>query len=298
MRKKLTIHDYRLWLVALIVFALGACSDQSRESAAVPDKDWDNVYRIRDQLASGEGGGGATASLQPTGWATISGKFLYDATSAPSQAPIIATKDAEVCGVFNLRDESLVVDPDSMGLANVFIFLRTPRGFSEPHPSYSPDTDVTMSNKGCRFEPHVLGVWLPQTLRVTNDDPVAHNANCTPAGDSGFNEMLQASGGELKASFGLDKTSGVAVTCTVHTWMRGWVIPRDNPYFATTDAEGNFRIENVPAGIKLEFQVWHERSGPLNADATWRRGRFSLELAAGEERILEPIKVNPNLLNK
>ncbi len=54
----------------------------------------------------------------------------------------------------------------------------------------------------------------------------------------------------------------------------------DNPYFAVTADDGSFEIANVPAGVDLEFRVWHEKSGPLQEvlvdgeSKKWSRGRF------------------------
>ena len=43
--------------------------------------------------------------------------------------------------------------------------------------------------------------------------------------------------------------------------MVAYMLPRENGYFAVTDAEGRFEIANLPAGEPLEFQVWHESGG-------------------------------------
>ena len=47
------------------------------------------------------------------------------------------------------------------------------------------------------------------------------------------------------------------IKCDVHPWMKTWVGVFDHPYFATTDDNGNYKIENIPPG---EYNViaWHE----------------------------------------
>ena len=63
----------------------------------------------------------------------------------------------------------------------------------------------------------------------------------------------------------------------------------DHPYFAVTDASGAFRIANVPAGVELEFRVWHEKAGYLqtvtvdSASEKWSKGKFTRTLSDGDD---------------
>ena len=50
------------------------------------------------------------------------------------------------------------------------------------------------------------------------------------------------------------------IRCDVHPWMKAYVLVSDHPYFATTRADGAFRIEGVPVGT-LEVEAWHEVYG-------------------------------------
>ena len=50
-------------------------------------------------------------------WGTLTGTFVMDG-KAPAAAPIVITKDEEVCGKHNLVNESLVVNPDNGGIAD------------------------------------------------------------------------------------------------------------------------------------------------------------------------------------
>ena len=47
-------------------------------------------------------------------------------------------------------------------------------------------------------------------------------------------------------------------TCGIHSWMKGYVGVYHHPYFAVTDADGNFTIKNAPAG-KYRLMAWHEQ---------------------------------------
>jgi hypothetical protein len=43
-------------------------------------------------------------------------------------------------------------------------------------------------------------------------------------------------------------TAAISVSCTIHGWMKGYIRVFSHPYFAVTDAEGNFEIKDAPAG--------------------------------------------------
>jgi hypothetical protein len=51
------------------------------------------------------------------------------------------------------------------------------------------------------------------------------------------------------------------VVCDIHNWMKSYWFALGNPYFAVTDADGNFEIKNVPAGDQ-KVVVWAEALGP------------------------------------
>ena len=52
------------------------------------------------------------------------------------------------------------------------------------------------------------------------------------------------------------------IKCDVHPWMKAWIMVADHPYFAITDENGNFKIENVPAG-EYEIVFWQEKLSNL-----------------------------------
>ena len=48
--------------------------------------------------------------------------------------------------------------------------------------------------------------------------------------------------------------------CNQHPWEKAYVAVLDHPFFAVTDASGNFEIRGLPAG-NYTLVVWHERLG-------------------------------------
>jgi hypothetical protein len=82
------------------------------------------------------------------------------------------------------------------------------------------------------------------------------------------------------------------------------MIVRDNPYFAVTDSNGRFEIQNIPAGVELSFRVWQERVGnnwrdvTVNgASAKWSKGKFALNLQPDKTESWEVV-VNASILQK
>ncbi len=221
-------------------------------------------------------------------WGTITGRFVFDGT-APKPKQLKCDKDPAICCVKPHIDESILVSKDG-GLANVIIYLRTK--VADVHPDYAKTASdkVAMDNHECKFVPHVQGVVAGQTLVVSNSDKTGHNSNVQLLG---INPLISAQG-KFEQKITEDQASGVVpmeVTCNIHPWMKGYLLVRPNPYFAISDAEGNFTIKNVPAGKELEFVVWQESPGwvtdvKLAGKATkWAKGRMKMTVKPGENKL-------------
>jgi len=252
-----------------------------------------NGSSARDNGGAQPAGGSASdnGAAAPAGWGDLTGRFVYDG-AAPTPAALNITKDEEFCGPHNLVDESLVVGPDG-GVANVVVFLRTRDVAVHPDLEAAAAAQIVFDNKNCRFEPHVLAVWFDrQTLIVRNSDPVGHNTNISPTADTPANPLLAADS-QIEYTFHRHQNEPVAVSCNIHPWMRGYVLPRENPYFAVTAADGSFKIEKLPAG-ELEFVAWQEKTGELDP-GDWKRGRFTVNVGAGMTTDLGEIKLAPSL---
>ncbi|MCG8584914.1 MAG: hypothetical protein MI757_09405 [Pirellulales bacterium] len=232
----------------------------------------------------------------PQEWGTLKGRFVVDG-DVPAPVALKVDKDKETCCAKGgcPKDNSLLVDA-SGGLANVAIYLRDGDGVPV-HPSFEATANepVTMDNVDCMFKPHVAALRTSQPLMLKNSDPIGHNAKLVPVGKNPEANPLLQPGQEIKYEFskGAEKLPS-PVSCSIHPWMKGYVLAVDSPYFAVTGPDGSFEIANVPAGVELEFQLWHERSGYLigvDVDGTEaKRGRVKLTVEAGENDLGE-IKV-------
>lgn len=287
------IHRIVALLLAAVVGTTLGC-----ERVAAPNLNADagTALLLRAALESGAdataGGGGATLS-EPTGWATLTGRFQIVGTP-PRMNALNVDKDVEVCapGGAQVLEQTVEVSSEG-GIQNVLVYLNTETPADDPkweHESYlaSKTSEVVFDQKACIFLSHVSGMRSLQTLRILNSDPVLHNTNIQAGrGAIAFNGSVP-SNGQTTYQPGGQTDRPFPISCSVHPWMSAYMITRDNPYFAVTKSDGSFEIANVPAGVQLEFRVWQEKAGFLtkvsvNGAATaWKQGRFSLALTNDE----------------
>jgi hypothetical protein len=232
--------------------------------------------------------------LQAEQWGDVSATFVFDGTPPkPSKANI--TSDKPFCGKFNVLDESLLVNDENGGIANVIVFLYVGRGEEKPpvHESYqaTANEEVLLDNCHCRFDPHVTLLRTTQTLVAGNSDAIGHNTNFTTFRNAAYNKLIPA-GGQEKLQFPIEEPLPVKVACNIHPWMGGWLVVKDHPYMGVSDPNGKVVIKNLPIG-ELTFQVWHEKAGYLrevivNGEETeWNRGRVTLEIKPGQNDLGE-----------
>jgi plastocyanin len=116
----------------------------------------------------------------------------------------------------------------------------------------------TMNQKNLQFQPHVMAVPLGATVEFMNADPRRHNI------------FWESVNGDLKQSHNLGTwpqgqtrpfkftVAGVVpLGCNVHPDMSGFIIVSPTPYYAVTDAAGNFKITGVPDG-SYKLTAWQE----------------------------------------
>src|SRR5439155_1651033 len=57
----------------------------------------------------------------------------------------------------------------------------------------------------------------------------------------------------------------IRVTCDLHSWMRGWVVVAEHPFYALTGGAGEFELRGLPPG-RYTLKVWQERLGTISKD--------------------------------
>jgi plastocyanin len=230
------------------------------------------------------------------GWGTIKGKFVVDGDVA-KPAAVDASKEAFCANHDPAPVNESVLVSDSGGLANVVVYLRPARGKAvEVHPDFdaSKSEPVVLDNKGCSFHPHVVLVRTGQPLLIKNSDPVGHNTKTSLLKNANFNQTIPA-GAELPFKLTKAEAIPLPVECSIHPFMKGFVLVKDDPYMIVSAADGTFEIKNVPAGSH-EFEFWHEAAGRLKnlkhqGGALNRQGRAKLKVADGATLDMGDIKV-------
>lgn len=137
--------------------------------------------------------------------------------------------------------------------------------------------------RDCMFQPFMTVVRNGHAVEVINMDPVMHDIQGYETSlEAGtrvlFNMPLvmnhqhrrgdihathnHAPGRSLVGPIYLNKGRRTFyMQCGFHAYMESWAMAVNNPYYALTDANGRFTIDNIPPGT-YQMVVWHPQTGP------------------------------------
>ena len=190
------------------------------------------------------------------GSATLAGTVKYTGT-APAAENHTIPADEEFCGGKQIKKEEIQLGAAS-GLANVVVYIDK----IEAGKAATPGT-VTLDNADCRYEPHVVATLVGSTVEVTNSDPILHNTHAKgPVGNS-FNVALPNQGQVIPQK--MRQPGLMKIGCDVHAWMSAYLAVFSHPYFAITDHDGRFSMDQVPPG-DYTLVYWHEKLGRRTRD--------------------------------
>jgi len=216
-------------------------------------------------------------------WAdSVKGQVVWAGGTIPPRPKLNITKDQQACLAKGpLLSEEVVVNPESKGVENVFVWITDANGGKPPiNPSMAkPDKkEVDLDQPTCAFEPHALAMREGQTLVAKNTAPVAHNINWqgSPAKNPGGNVIVPPGKDHKISNLKADKRP-VAISCNIHPWMKGWVRVFDHPYYAVTDKDGNFEIKGAPEG---KYKIWYWSDTGYKDGAKGANG-FDITIKAG-----------------
>ena len=175
--------------------------------------------------------------------------------SGPFAEPekIAVKKDEALCGPEQFS-EKLLISPEGY-LRHAVVSLEG--DFKEEFPAAAVPVPV-LDQKNCRFTPHVLVVSSKQIFQVGNGDPTAHDVRAFDEAHMLFRFEMDPFQNPVEKKF--EKPGRYVIRCGLHKWMHAIVISAEHPYYAVSDAEGNFQLKDIPAG-KYALKIWHETLG-------------------------------------
>jgi plastocyanin len=146
---------------------------------------------------------------------------------------------------YELSGEQAVIAPDPPAAV---VYLEGEFGSKTPtHPEQ-------MAQKNFDFVPRLLPIQVGTTVEFPNQDETYHSI-------FSFSKSKRFDLGRFRKdetpvpSEVFDKPGPVVLHCDIHAHMRAIILVLETPYFGKTDAQGNFRIGNLPSG-HYKFAAW------------------------------------------
>ena len=130
--------------------------------------------------------------------------------------------------------------------------------YLDPAPRAAFDTRdeprARMDQRNETFVPHVLAITSGTTVDFPNSDRIYHNVFSLSKAQR-FDLGRYATGKSKAVRF--DRPGIVRVFCDIHSHMNAFILVFSHPFFAVTDAEGRYRIDNIPPGT-YTLVAWNE----------------------------------------
>jgi plastocyanin len=229
------------------------------------------IVLLLASAACGGSGSTETKPAAPTGKpvdlataGSVSGKVRFDGP-APAMETVKVSTDkncVENAGP-NPQSDAVLIAEDG-ALRNSFVYVKD--GLDPGYGFEMPTAPAILDQKGCFYSPRVIGVRVGQPLEIVNSDDTMHNVHAMPVSNAEFNRSQPTKGIKNTEVFNTPEVM-VRFMCNVHNWMAAYVGVLPHPYFAVTDAAGNFEIKNLPPGT-YTLEAWHEKFGRQTTTVT------------------------------
>lgn len=221
----------------------------------------DNTAKTESPAAAPAGG---DAEPDMANGATVTGKVSFDG-AAPKMA-VIDMSDKPDCVKAHagqaVHSQEVIVN-NNKTLKNVFVWVKA----GLPDKNWKvPASPVELDQKGCMYEPHVLGVMAGQPISIKNNDPTNHNIHPMAQANRDFNQSQAPGEAPLTHTYARQEVM-IPVKCNVHPWMRSYIGVVAHPFFAVTGDDGTFTIKGLPPGT-YTIEIVHEKYGKQEQQVT------------------------------
>jgi plastocyanin len=151
----------------------------------------------------------------------------------------------------NVSDLGSAAERDASDRLRSVVYLESAprRAFEQSEP-----VRAVMDQRNETFVPHVLAITTGTTVDFPNSDRLYHNV-FSLSKPRPFDLGRYAAGKSQSVRF--DRPGIVRVFCEIHSHMSAFILVFNHPFFAVTDTEGRYRLENVPAG-NYSVVAWNE----------------------------------------
>jgi len=171
----------------------------------------------------------------------------------PKIPRLAITKDQKVCDPNGekTRDlQPLVIGSDG-GVANTVVYLKdVTRGKAWD----LPPAEQSLDQRECVYVPHILLLPVGGAIQIKSSDPVLHTVHMLGAATYNLPFPFQ----DQFISRTMHIPGRVEMKCNAgHVWMNAEALVVAHPYYAITDAVGNFSLSDVPPG-NYDVVGWHE----------------------------------------
>jgi plastocyanin len=192
---------------------------------------------------------------------TLSGLVLIFILAASSQAATITGK---------------VVVSQARDSRDVVVYIGKIEGKTFTPPSDSKVLDQIY----LAFKPHVLPIVAGSRVKFPNSDEIRHNV-FSPNTVDGKRFSLGTYAAGTSKDWVFVKPGVITLLCNVHIEMSAYIVVTETPYFAVTDANGNYAIRDVPPG-NYTLNAWHERN-VLNERRGFQSSKIEVTVAGATQ---------------
>ena len=156
------------------------------------------------------------------------------------------------------------VKTGGVAVANAVVYIQHAEG------SFAPAGPAKMDQRSMKFAPSALPILTGTTVRFLNSDPTQHNVFSPDYEKYNLGTWPQGQTKDQLFAKCAKAPCAYVQLCRIHPEMEAYVVVLQNPYFAVTNGDGHYRIDNVPPGAH-SLGVWAAKGKapvkPVTVDA-------------------------------